>query len=104
MAVFPDWGARVSSASHRSVEAFLLLIGVIGLIGWARPARLVQGQVMSVRSSTYITAARGFGASDFYVLRRHVLPATFGVLLTQATLLVPLYIAAEATLLFLGWE
>ena len=84
------------------VEAFLLLIGVIGLIGWARPARLVRAEVMSVRSSTYITAARGFGGSDFYVLWRHVLPATFGVLLTQAALLVPLYIAAEATLSFFG--
>jgi len=81
---------------------FLLLICVIGLIGWARPARLVRGVVLSARARNYVSAARGFGASDFYLLRRHVFPETFGVLLTQAALLVPQYVAAEATLSFFG--
>jgi peptide/nickel transport system permease protein len=81
---------------------FLLLICVIGLIGWARPARLVRGVVLSARARNYVAAARGFGASDFYLLRRHVFPETFGVLLTQAALLVPQYVAAEATLSFFG--
>ena len=83
-------------------ETFLLLIGVIGLIGWARPARLVRGVVLSARSRNCVSAARGFGASDLYLLRRHILPETFGVLLTQAALLVPQYVAAEATLSFFG--
>jgi len=81
---------------------FLLLICVIGLIGWARPARLVRGVVLSARARNYVAAARGFGASDRYLLRRHVFPETFGVLLTQAALLVPQYVAAEATLSFFG--
>jgi peptide/nickel transport system permease protein len=81
---------------------FLLLICVIGLIGWARPARLVRGVVLSARARSYVSAARGFGASDFYLLRRHVFPETFGVLLTQAALMVPQYVAAEATLSFFG--
>lgn len=81
---------------------FLLLICVIGLIGWARPARLVRGLVLSARGRNYVSAARGFGASDFYLLRRHVFPETLGVLLTQAALLVPQYVAAEATLSFFG--
>lgn len=81
---------------------FLLLIGVIGLIGWARPARLVRGVVLSARNRNYVSAARGFGGSDLYLLRRHILPQTMGVLLTQAALLVPLYVAAEATLSFFG--
>src|SRR5438445_6313381 len=81
---------------------FLLLICVIGLIGWSRPARLVRGVVLSARARNYVSAARGFGASDFYLLRRHVFPETFGVLLTQAALLVPQYVAAEATLSFFG--
>ncbi len=81
---------------------FLLLICVIGLIGWARPARLVRGVVLSARARNYVSAARGFGASDFYLLRRHVFPETFGILLTQAALLVPQYVAAEATLSFFG--
>ena len=50
----------------------------------------------------FVRAARGFGASDFYLLRRHVLPQTFGVLLTQAAVLVPQFILAEVTLSFLG--
>ena len=83
-------------------ETFLLLISVIGLIGWARPARLVRGVVLSARARNYVSAARGFGASDVYLLRRHVFPETFGVLLTQAALLVPQYVAAEATLSFFG--
>jgi len=81
---------------------FLLLICVIGLIGWSRPARLVRGVVLSARARNYVSAARGFGASDFYLLRRHIFPETFGVLLTQAALLVPQYVAAEATLSFFG--
>lgn len=83
-------------------EAFLLLIGVIGLVGWARPARLVRGIILSGRSRNYVLAARSFGASDGYLLRRHLLPETAGVLLTQAALLAPLYIAAEASLSFFG--
>ena len=82
--------------------AFLLLIAVIGLIGWARPARLVRGLVLSSKTRNYVLAARGFGASDAYLLRRHILPETAGVLLTQAALLIPQYIAAEAVLSFFG--
>lgn len=95
--------ARALLPLHLSPTAtFLLLIAVIGLIGWARPARLVRGIVLSARTHNYVLAARGFGASDFYLLRRHILPQTFGLLLTQAALLVPQYVAAEVTLSFFG--
>ena len=47
-------------------------------------------------------ASRGFGASNAYILRRHVLPHTYGILLTQAALLVPQYVIAEVTLSFFG--
>jgi peptide/nickel transport system permease protein len=96
-------GLRAFLPLHVSPEGtFLLLIGVIGLIGWARPARLVRGMVLSARTRDYVSAARGFGGSHLYILGRHILPETFGVLLTQAALLVPLYVAAEATLSFFG--
>ncbi len=96
-------GVRAFLPLHVSpVGTFLLLVGVIGLIGWARPARLVRGVVLSARNRNYVSAARGFGGSDLYVLTRHILPETLGVLLTQATLLIPLYVAAEATLSFFG--
>lgn len=96
-------GVRAFLPLHVSpAGTFLLLIGVIGLIGWARPARLVRGVVLSARTRDYVSAAHGFGGSDLYILGRHILPETFGVLLTQAALLVPLYVAAEATLSFFG--
>jgi peptide/nickel transport system permease protein len=96
-------GVRALLPLHVSpAGTFLLLTLVIGLIGWARPARLVRGVVLSARNRNYVAAARGFGGSDLYLLRRHVLPETFGVLLTQAALLVPVYVAAEATLSYFG--
>jgi len=96
-------GLRALLPLHVSpTGTFLLLICVIGLIGWARPARLIRGVVLSARNRNYVHAARGFGASDFYLLRRHILPETFGVILTQAALLIPQYIAAEVTLSFFG--
>ncbi len=79
-----------------------MLVLVIGMVGWARPARLIRGVLLSAKERNYVLAARGFGASDFYLLRRHVLPEAYGLLLTQAALLAPQYILAEVTLSFLG--
>jgi peptide/nickel transport system permease protein len=84
------------------VQTFFLLVAVIGSVGWARPARLIRGIVLSAKTRKYVAASRGFGASNAYILRRHVLPHTYGVLLTQAALLVPQYVIAEVTLSFLG--
>jgi peptide/nickel transport system permease protein len=96
-------GVRAFLPLHLSaLRTFFLLTGVIGLIGWARPARLVRGIVLSSRNRNFVLAARGFGGSDFYILRRHILPKALGVLITQAALLVPQYIAAEVTLSFFG--
>ena len=84
------------------LEAFLLVVGVIGMVGWARPARLVRGVVLSVKERDFVRAARGFGASNFYLLQRHILPETASVVLTQAAILVPQFVLAEMTLSFLG--
>lgn len=83
-------------------QAFLLVLAVIGLIGWARPARLIRGIVLSARLRDYVAAARSLGASDLYLLRRHVWPQVLGIALTQGALLVPQYILAEVTLSFFG--
>jgi peptide/nickel transport system permease protein len=84
------------------LEAFLLIVVVSGTLGWARPARLVRGVVLSAKQRDFVQAARGFGASDTYLFRRHILPETSSLLLTQATILVPQYVLAEMTLSFLG--
>ncbi len=70
--------------------------------GLARPARLVRGIVLSAKERDFVRAARGFGASDLYLLRRHIFPETSSVLLTQAAILIPQYVLAEMTLSFLG--
>jgi peptide/nickel transport system permease protein len=80
----------------------LVLISVIGVVGWARPARLVRGIILSAKERDYVYAARGFGASAWHLLTRHCLPETYGVIATQAALLIPQYILAEVTLSFVG--
>lgn len=85
-----------------TTSTLLVLVGVVGVLGWPRPARLIRGVVRSVRERGYVMAARGFGGPDDYLLRRHVLPHVAGVVLTQAALLVPEYVLAEVTLSFLG--
>jgi peptide/nickel transport system permease protein len=97
------FAVRAALPLHLDTRAtFLLLVAVLGVVGWARPARLIRGIVLSARERTYVTAARGFGATSPYLLRRHILPHAAGVVLTQAGLLVPQYILAEVTLSFLG--
>jgi peptide/nickel transport system permease protein len=85
-----------------TLQAFLLLIAIIGGVGWVRPARLIRAVALSGRERGFVQAARGFGASHLYVIRRHVLPFTAGVALAQATVLIPQYVLAEVTLSFLG--
>ena len=83
-------------------QAFLMILAVIGLIGWARPARLIRGAVLSAKLRDYVLAARSLGATDVYLLRRHVLPQVLGIAFTQVALLTPQYILAEVTLSFFG--
>jgi len=85
-----------------AIQAFLLVVAIIGGMGWVRPARLIRGVALSGRERAFVQAARGFGAGPGYLIRRHVLPLTAGVLVTQATILIPQYILAEVTLSFLG--
>lgn len=84
------------------LQAFFLIIAVLGAVGWARPARLVRGVVLSAKERDFVRAARGFGATDGYLLKRHILPQTSSVVLTQAAILVPQFVLAEMTLSFLG--
>jgi peptide/nickel transport system permease protein len=83
-------------------DAFLLLVIVVGVVGWARPARLVRAVVLSARTRDYVVAARSCGASDLHLLWRHVLPQAAGVALTQLAVLIPQCILAEVTLSFFG--
>lgn len=85
-----------------ATAGFLAVVAVLGLCGWTRPLRPLRALAATARSREYVLAARTFGASHASVLWRHVLPATRGLLSTQASLLVPAYLVSEVTLTFLG--
>jgi oligopeptide transport system permease protein len=74
----------------------------LGLVQWLTMARIVRGQVLSLRSAEYVTAARALGASDAAILVRHLLPNTLGPIIVYATLTVPTVIILESLLSFLG--
>ncbi|WP_157962464.1 ABC transporter permease [Homoserinimonas sp. OAct 916] len=80
--------------------AFMVL--VLGAFGWPYPARIVRGQVLSLREREFVEAAVSLGASRTYLYFREILPHLAAPLLICATLVIPQYIAAEATLGFLG--
>lgn len=82
--------------------ALLMIVGILGLIGWPRTARLVRGITLSARSESYVLAARGFGASPAYLIRRHLLPESLPTVLTVAAVLIPQYVLAEIALSFVG--
>ena len=85
-----------------TTDTFILLIAVVGIIGWARPARLVRSMVLSAKERNFVLAARAMGASNFHILRKHILPQIVALLLTMAAYLIPQFILAEVTLSFLG--
>jgi peptide/nickel transport system permease protein len=86
----------------RPQVAFLLVVLLTGVLGWARPARLIRGVARTAREREFVVAARSAGAGTSSIIARHILPQTASVVLTQAALLVPQYMLAEVTLSFLG--
>ena len=81
---------------------FLNLVLALAIGGWAGYARLVRAQVMSVRQSEYVDAARALGASGPRIFFRHILPNILQPVLVQAAIGMAGVILAEATLSFLG--
>jgi peptide/nickel transport system permease protein len=81
---------------------FVLLLVIFALLGWPMVARGVRAIVLVEREREYAIAARAAGANATRVLVRHLLPAAAGYLRTQATLLLPAFILAEATLSYVG--
>jgi oligopeptide transport system permease protein len=74
----------------------------LGLVQWLTMARVVRGQVLSLRRREFVLAARLLGASDARVILLHILPNVAGIILVYATLTVPAVIILESFLSFLG--
>jgi peptide/nickel transport system permease protein len=85
-----------------AATVFALLTAILTLLGWPVVARGVRAIVLAERERDYASAARAAGAGDARLLLRHLLPAATGYITTQATLLFPAFILAEATLSFVG--
>jgi len=78
------------------------VIVAIGLSYWAQYARLIRGQILSLKSAVYIEATKSMGASDFVILLKHLLPNSISPVIVAATIGVGNAIVLEATLGFLG--
>ena len=86
------------SARGQPLPVFLAL----GLVQWLTMARVVRGQVMTLRNREFVLATRLLGAGDLHVIVRHVLPNVLGIVVVYATLTVPTVIILESFLSFLG--
>jgi peptide/nickel transport system permease protein len=81
---------------------YVLIIAMLSFIGFAGMARIIRGMVLSVREREYVEAARSLGVSNLKIIIRHIIPSTYTFSIVAATLSVPGYILAEASLSFLG--
>jgi ABC-type dipeptide/oligopeptide/nickel transport system permease subunit len=80
---------------------FFLFIG-LGAVSWLTMARIVRGQVLSLRSRNFVEASKALGASHTRILLKHILPNVYGVIIVYLTLTVPAIILYESFLSYLG--
>ena len=83
-------------------KSLLMLFVALGLVQWLTMARIVRGQVLSLKSQPFVEAARALGATDAAIVFRHIVPNTLGPVIVYTTLTVPAVILQEAFLSFLG--
>ncbi|RCJ21522.1 ABC transporter substrate-binding protein [Nostoc sp. ATCC 43529] len=85
-----------------STQRFLLIVVITSVIGWAGLARVIRGQVLSIKEREFVQASRAMGGNPLYIIVRHVLPQTATYVIISATLAVPSFIGAEAILSLIG--
>jgi oligopeptide transport system permease protein len=82
-------------------NVFILFVA-IALVSWLTIARVVRGQIISLKNAEFVQAARSIGAPPSRIIRRHLLPNTLGIIIIYATLSLPSFIMNESFLSFLG--
>ena len=97
-------GSRLDNVTFGGVlgRGVLTLVLVFWLFGWFFPARIIRAKVLSLREKEFVEAALMTGASDFRIIRSHLLPHLIAPIIVYSTLVVASYILAEAALSFLG--
>jgi peptide/nickel transport system permease protein len=100
----PLWMALSAAlpAGWSQTKTYFAVTLILSLIGWTWLARQLRGQVLALRQSDYVIAAKLAGASDARIIFKHLIPATFGQIIVVATLSMPAMIIAETALSFLG--
>jgi peptide/nickel transport system permease protein len=95
--VFESWGLPPGNGTRIPVMIF-----VLSMFGWPYIARIVRGQVISLREREFVEAARALGASKFHLVFNQILPNLWAPILVTVALNIPTMITAEAALTFLG--
>lgn len=95
-------GSQVLTGEQKSNIRFWIIIGVLVLFGWAGLARLVRGEVVSLREREFVQAARVIGVPTRQILFKEILPNLVGPIIVSASIAVPAAITSEATLSYLG--
>jgi oligopeptide transport system permease protein len=91
----------VVSSVIENLSIFVLFM-LIGAISWLNMARIVRGQVLSLRQQEFVEAARAIGAPPLRIIFRHIVPNTLGPVIVYSTLSLPSVMLTEAFLSFLG--
>ena len=84
------------------MNGFLILFMALSLVSWVGVARLVRGQVLSLKEKEFIEAARAIGVRNYNILLRHLLPNSLGPIIVSGAFIVPGAIITEAVLSYLG--
>ncbi|TVQ23314.1 MAG: ABC transporter permease [Spirochaetaceae bacterium] len=84
------------------VRVYFGITVIVSIIGWTGLARVVRGKLLSLRNEDYVMAARFSGASDAYLIAKHLIPAFMSYIIVALTLSLPSMILAETALSFLG--
>lgn len=83
-------------------RSIINLFVALSLVSWLVVARVVRGQIISLKNSEFVEAARSMGASTGRIIFRHLIPNTLGIIIVFATLRIPAFIMQESFLSFLG--
>ncbi|MBE9032599.1 ABC transporter permease [filamentous cyanobacterium LEGE 11480] len=94
--------AAVLPAGLSSTQRFALVVMITSFVGWAGLARVIRGQVLSIKEREYVQAAKVMGAKPLYIITRHILPQTATYVIISATLAIPSFIIAESVLSLIG--